>query len=133
MEHVHASSYNGKNLTNLVTVASAGLSSPNDLNPLHSSARSLLETLQNSTARLADFEFFEQIQQIPLSFPHGTSTVFIGLNDYYQTYFSFICIYFRCFCARPSLFHSVSSSIIVVLGFRYFCPRTFFSKLLTVF
>ena len=37
------------------------------------SAIPTLLALQNSTGKLANFEFFEQIQQIPFNFPHGSS------------------------------------------------------------
>lgn len=33
----------------------------------------LLRSLQRSKGKLSSFEFFEQIQQIPFSFPRGSS------------------------------------------------------------
>ena len=73
MEHVNLPNYNGNILAEILSNVSKDISRPEDVNPLHSSARSLFGSLQNSTARLADFEYFEQIQQIPLGFPLGTS------------------------------------------------------------
>jgi hypothetical protein len=76
MELVNLTNYNSNILADLLSTVSKDLASPEDMNPLHNSARSLFGSLKNSTARLADFEYFEQIQQISLGFPLGTSSYF---------------------------------------------------------
>ena len=74
MKHVNITNYRGQNLSKRLAPIVANVS---HLLPTESNdtilARSLVSSLQRSTADSADFEFFEQIQQEIINFPHGTS------------------------------------------------------------
>lgn len=63
-------------MNQLIANASAGIDIP-EIEPkiLHERIPTLplLLSLQNSKGKLSSFEFFEQIQQISFSFPHGSS------------------------------------------------------------
>lgn len=81
MKQLDVGNYNGKNLSQLLSVVSANVT----VDPTETKARSLLTTLQKSTAELADFEYFEQIQHVSFSFPHGSSKLTF-LNDKKRLY-----------------------------------------------
>ena len=61
-------------MNQLIAMASTKIPVPAESRALLSrtSAIPTLLALQNSTGKLANFEFFEQIQQIPFNFPHGS-------------------------------------------------------------
>ena len=75
VKDVNISRYNGEDLNQLIAMASTKVPVPAESRALLSrtSAIPTLLALQNSTGKLANFEFFEQIQQIPFNFPHGSS------------------------------------------------------------
>lgn len=86
LEDVHVSQYNGKNLTELLEPARARISGPNlrDLAMNRIQGYPMLVTLQESTAQLNDFEFFEEIQQVPLSSVYGSSNKFTAFVLHYN-------------------------------------------------
>ncbi|KAI9561312.1 hypothetical protein GHT06_012268 [Daphnia sinensis] len=73
---VNITDYNEASLNQLIANASARIAIP-EIEPkiLHerTPAIPLLRSLRRSKGKLSSFEFFEQIQQIPFSFPHGSN------------------------------------------------------------
>jgi len=73
MKEADIRQYDEKDLTGLLDVASRNLS--NNLTESGSDARSLIASLQKSPSLMADFEYFEQIQEIPFNFILGSSRI----------------------------------------------------------
>lgn len=76
LKAVNITDYNEANMNQLIADASTGIAIP-DIEPKildeRMPALPLLRSLQRSKGKLSSFEFFEQIQQIPFSFPRGSN------------------------------------------------------------
>jgi hypothetical protein len=78
LKDVNATNYNDWNMNQLLANASSEIVVPEIESRTifeRTPALPLLLSLQKSTGKLSSFEFFEQIQQFPFSFPHGSSNV----------------------------------------------------------
>ena len=68
--------YNGENMTRIAERVDRQLNGNSTSAPVIGPASSMLAKLQeNPDHQFSDFEFFEQIQVIPLQLPRGTSNV----------------------------------------------------------
>lgn len=73
MKEADIRKYDDKDLTGLLDVASRNLS--NNFTESGSDARSLINSLQKSPSVMADFEYFEQIQEVSFNFLFGSSKI----------------------------------------------------------
>lgn len=73
LEQVCAETYDGENMTSLLSRAALNTSANENFDLSTNSARALLTKLQRTRNHLADFQFFEQVQQVPFYFPAGSS------------------------------------------------------------
>lgn len=73
MRDLNVTTFNNGDINQLISTASLKIPEPRSAAVTRRPAYPLLMALQKSTEKLTNFEFFEQIQQIPFSFPHGSS------------------------------------------------------------
>lgn len=73
MKDINITKYDGVDMNQLLAVAGTEIPIPETRELDRTPALPILLTLQNATGKSANFEYFEQIQQIPFYFLHGSS------------------------------------------------------------